>query len=102
MTTARTVLATCLLTLPPSMAVAEEAPAEFLLFHHICITAYSVTGCSCVFPLLVHHVPGHRLSAELRAHGGEFFSRSPLASVVEAMIQICVPKRPNIGAEARG
>jgi len=101
MRTLSAVLGLSLLASPAALAAAEEATAEFLLFHHICITGYSVTACSCAFPLLAHHVPGDRLNAELKAHGGEFFSRSPLASFVEGMLQICAPKRPNISAEAR-
>jgi hypothetical protein len=90
-----------LLASPVSTAAAEEPTAEFLLFHHICITGYSVTACSCTFPLLVRHVPGGQLNAELRAYGGEFFARSPMASFVKEMLQVCAPKRPNMGAEAR-
>jgi hypothetical protein len=101
MKTVSTVLGLSLLAAPASFAAAEEATAEFLLFHHICITGYSVTACSCAFPLLAHHVPGDRLNGELKAHGGEFFARSPLASFVKGMLQICAPTRPNIGAEAR-
>jgi hypothetical protein len=41
------------------------------------------------------------LNAELRAYGGEFFARSPMASFVKEMLQVCAPKRPNMGAEAR-
>jgi hypothetical protein len=101
MRSASAVLALSLLASPAGLAAAEESPPEFLLFHHICITGYSVTACSCAFPLLVHHVPGYRLNAELKAHGGEFFSRSPLASFAKEMLQICAPKRPNIAAEVR-
>jgi hypothetical protein len=95
------VLGLSLLVPPASFAAAAEAPAEFLLFHHICITGYSVTACNCAFPLLAQHVPGDRLNAELNAHGGAFFSRSPMASLVVGMIRICAPQKPNVAAEAR-
>jgi hypothetical protein len=93
-------LALCLFTSPAGVAAAEEPTAEFLLFHHICITGHNVSACSCAFPLLVRYVSGDRLNAELKAHGGDFFARSPMASLVVRMIQICAPQRPNIGAEA--
>jgi hypothetical protein len=94
-------LALCLLTSPVGVAAAEEPTAEFLLFHHICITGYSVSACSCAFPLLVHHLPGDQVNAELKAHGGEFFSRSPMASLVVGMIQICAPQKPNVAGDGR-
>jgi len=98
---ATAVTALGLLISPASLAAAEEVAAESLLFHHICLTAYSVAACSCVLPLLMVRVPGDRLNAELKAHGGEFFSRSPMAALVVSMIQICAPQKPNVAAEAR-
>lgn len=94
------VLGLSLLAAPASFAATEEPAAEFLLFHHVCITGYSVAACGCAFPLLAHHVPGTRLNAELKAHGGAFFARSPLASYVKAMLRICAPQRPNMSVEA--
>lgn len=94
-------LALSLLAMPATLGAAEEPTAEFLLFHHVCITGYSVMACSCAFPLLVNQVSGNRLNAELKAHGGAFFSRSPMASLVVGMIRICAPQKPNVAAEAR-
>lgn len=101
MKTVGAVLGLAMLASPADLAAAAEPTAEFLLFHHVCITGYSVTACSCAFPLLVKHVPGDRLNSELKAHGGEFFANSPLASFAKEMLQVCAPQRPNIGAAAR-
>ena len=98
---ASAVLSLSLWATSASLAPAAEPAPEFVLFHHVCITENSVAACSCAFPLLALHVPGDRLNAELKTHGGEFFVRSPLASLVEQMVRICAPKRPNISSEAR-
>ncbi len=77
---------------PASLAAADDAAPESLLFHHICRSAYAQPACRCALPLLASRIANAELNAELRAHGGAFFARSPKAPLVVAMIDICAAR----------